>query len=178
MTGAIVQRMSAAGTETIVGSTQDPLFGPLVLFGMGGVTAELLADHALRIVPLTDEDAREQVRSLRGSPLLFGYRGASAVDVAALEDVLLRVGRLADELPEVAEMDLNPVHRKRARCRRGRREGPHRGRRRPPPTCVPPHEGVAALDGNPSRGRRRGSTMMSGCTRRIGSHATGRCGSK
>jgi acyl-CoA synthetase (NDP forming) len=65
MTGAIVQRMSAPGTETIVGSTQDPLFGPLVLFGMGGVTAELLADHALRIVPLTDEDAREQVRSLR-----------------------------------------------------------------------------------------------------------------
>jgi acyl-CoA synthetase (NDP forming) len=109
MTGAIVQRMSAPGTETIVGSTQDPLFGPLVLFGMGGVTAELLADHALRIVPLTDEDAREQVRSLRGSPLLFGYRGAPTVDVAALEDVLLRVGRLADELPEVAEMDLNPV---------------------------------------------------------------------
>jgi acyl-CoA synthetase (NDP forming) len=109
MTGAIVQRMVAPGTETIVGCTQDPFFGPLVLFGMGGVTAELLADHALRIVPLTDEDAREQVRSLRGSPLLFGYRGAPAVDVAAVEDVLLRVGQLADELPEVAEMDLNPV---------------------------------------------------------------------
>src|SRR5262249_1142398 len=87
----------------------DPSFGPLVLFGMGGVTAELLADHALRIVPLTDEDAHEQVRSLRGSPLLFGYRGAPAVDVGAIEDVLLRVGQLADGLPEVAEMDLDPV---------------------------------------------------------------------
>jgi acyl-CoA synthetase (NDP forming) len=89
--------------------THDPSFGPLVLFGLGGVTAELLADRALRIVPLTDEDARRLVRSLRGSPLLFGYRGRPPVDVTALEDLLLRVGRLADEIPEVREMDLNPV---------------------------------------------------------------------
>jgi len=109
MGGAIVQRMLPPGVETIVGSTQDPRFGPLVLFGMGGVTAELLADHALRIVPLTDVDAREQVRSLRGSPLLFGYRGSPPVDVAAAENLLLRVGQLADALPEVVEMDLNPV---------------------------------------------------------------------
>jgi len=109
MGGAIVQPMVGAGVETIVGSTHDPAFGPLVLFGMGGVAAELLADHALRIVPLTDEDAREQVRSLRSSPLLFGYRGAPPVNVAALENLLLRVGVLADETPEVAEMDLNPV---------------------------------------------------------------------
>jgi acyl-CoA synthetase (NDP forming) len=109
MGGALVQTMSAPGIETIVGCTHDPLFGPLVLFGLGGVTAELLGDRALRIVPLTDEDARELVRSLRGSPLFFGYRGRPAVDVDALEDLLLRVGCLADELPEVAEMDLNPV---------------------------------------------------------------------
>ena len=109
LTSVVVQRMCESGTETIVGCTQDPLFGPLVLFGLGGVTAELLADHSLRIVPLTDEDAREQVRSLRASPLLFGYRGAPALDVPALENVLLRVGVLADQLPEVAEMDLNPV---------------------------------------------------------------------
>jgi acyl-CoA synthetase (NDP forming) len=69
----------------------------------------LLADRALRIVPLTDEDAKRLVRSLRGSPLLFGYRGRPPVDVAALEALLLRVGRLADELPEITEMDLNPV---------------------------------------------------------------------
>jgi acetyl coenzyme A synthetase (ADP forming)-like protein len=109
MGGAVVQRMVASGIETIVGSTHDPAFGPLVLFGMGGVTAELLADHALRIVPLTTEDAREQVRSLRTSPLLFGYRGSRAVDVGALEELLVRVGILVDEIPEIAEMDLNPV---------------------------------------------------------------------
>jgi acetyl coenzyme A synthetase (ADP forming)-like protein len=109
MGGAIVQETAARGVETIVGVTQDPSFGPLVLFGLGGVTAELLAARALRIVPITDEDARRLVRSLRGSPLLFGYRGRPPVDVAALEDLILRVGRLADELPEVSEMDLNPV---------------------------------------------------------------------
>ncbi len=109
MGGAIVQETVGQGIETIVGLTQDPSFGPLVLFGLGGVTAELLADRALRTVPITDEDARRLVRSLRGSPLLFGYRGRPAVDVNALEDLVLRVGRLADELPEVSEMDLNPV---------------------------------------------------------------------
>ncbi|HTL83690.1 MAG TPA: GNAT family N-acetyltransferase [Acidimicrobiia bacterium] len=109
MGGAIVQATVAPGVETIVGVTQDPSFGPLVLFGLGGVTAELLADRALRIVPLTDEDAKRLVRSLRGSPLLFGYRGRPSVDVTALEALLLRVGRLADELPEITEMDLNPV---------------------------------------------------------------------
>jgi acyl-CoA synthetase (NDP forming) len=109
MGGAIVQPMIKAGVETIVGVTHDPSFGPLVLFGMGGTTAELLGDRTLRILPLTDEDAHEVVRQLRGSPLLFGYRGRPPVDVAALEDLLLRVGRLAEDVPEVAEMDLNPV---------------------------------------------------------------------
>jgi acetyl coenzyme A synthetase (ADP forming)-like protein len=109
MTGAIVQPMVAPGIELIIGITHDPSFGPLVLFGLGGVTAELLGDRALRLVPVTDEDAHELVRSLRGSQLLFGYRGSPATDVAALEDLILRVGMLADEIPEIAEMDLNPV---------------------------------------------------------------------
>lgn len=107
--GVVVQRMAEPGVETIVGVTHDPSFGPLVLFGLGGITSELLADRVLRIVPMTDVDAHEVVRSLRGSPLLFGYRGRPAVDVGALEDLLLRVALLADEVPEVAEMDLNPV---------------------------------------------------------------------
>jgi acetyl coenzyme A synthetase (ADP forming)-like protein len=109
MGGAVVQQMVPSGVETIVGITHDPSFGPLVMFGLGGVTAELLADRSFRIVPITDEDASELVRSLRGSPLFFGYRGRADVDVAALENLLLRVGHLADELPDVAEMDLNPV---------------------------------------------------------------------
>ena len=107
--GVVVQPMVRAGIETIVGVTQDPSFGPLVLFGMGGVGAELVRDTALRLVPLTDVDAADLVRSLRSSPLLFGYRGAAPADVAALEDLLLRVGMLADELPQVRELDCNPV---------------------------------------------------------------------
>ncbi len=109
MGGGIVQRMAAPGVETIVGVTQDPSFGPLVLFGYGGVAAELLADRTLRLVPMTDVDAAEVVRSLRSSPLFFGYRGQPEVDVAALEHLLLRVATLADVVPEVSEMDLNPV---------------------------------------------------------------------
>jgi acyl-CoA synthetase (NDP forming) len=101
--------MVQSGIETIVGVTEDPSFGPLVLFGMGGVGAELVRDTALRLVPLTDVDATDLVRSLRSSPLLFGYRGAPPADVTALEDLLLRVGMLADELPEVRELDCNPV---------------------------------------------------------------------
>lgn len=107
--GIVVQPMARPGVETIVGLVQDPAFGPLVMFGMGGVATELLADRAFRILPLTDVDAHELVRSLRGSPLLFGYRGTPLADVEALEDLLLRVGLLADELPEVLELDLNPV---------------------------------------------------------------------
>jgi acyl-CoA synthetase (NDP forming) len=109
MTGAVVQRMARAGVETIVGVVLDPLFGPLVMFGMGGVAVELLRDRAFRILPLTDADAHDLVRSLRASPLLFGYRGAPPVSVDALEEVLQRVARLAAILPELAELDFNPV---------------------------------------------------------------------
>ncbi|HYB11888.1 MAG TPA: GNAT family N-acetyltransferase, partial [Myxococcota bacterium] len=91
MGGALVQPMLAAGVETIVGVTQDPSFGPLILFGIGGVAVELLQDQAFRILPLTDRDAEELVRGLKTSPLLFGYRGAPPVNVRALEDFLLRV---------------------------------------------------------------------------------------
>lgn len=109
MGGGVVQPMLPTGVETIVGVTRDPSFGSLVLFGMGGFAAELVRDTALRIVPLTDVDAHELVGALRGSPLLFGYRNTPACDVGALEDLILRVGALADALPEIAELDCNPV---------------------------------------------------------------------
>ena len=109
MTGAVVQQMAAPGVETIVGVVQDPLFGPLVMFGLGGVATELLGDRSVRVLPLTDLDAAELVRSLRASPLLFGYRGSPRVAVDVLEDVLQRVARLAGHVPEIAELDLNPV---------------------------------------------------------------------
>lgn len=105
----VVQHMEAPALETIVGVVQDPGFGPLVMFGMGGVATELLADRAFRMLPLTDTDAKELVRSLRASPLLFGYRNTPLADVAALEQLILRVANMADNLPELVELDLNPV---------------------------------------------------------------------
>jgi acetyl coenzyme A synthetase (ADP forming)-like protein len=109
MGGAVLQSMVSSGVETIVGVLHDPSFGPLVMFGSGGTAVELFADRAVRILPLTDLDVAELVRSTRGSPLLFGYRGGAPVDVAGLEALVHRVGRLVDDVPEIAEMDLNPV---------------------------------------------------------------------
>jgi acetyl coenzyme A synthetase (ADP forming)-like protein len=108
MQGALVQPM-LHGVELIAGLMSDPLFGPVVMFGSGGTAVELFADRVLRILPLTDQDAREMVRSIRGAPLLFGHRGATPSDVPAVENVLLRIARLADDTPQLAEMDLNPL---------------------------------------------------------------------
>jgi acyl-CoA synthetase (NDP forming)/GNAT superfamily N-acetyltransferase len=105
----LVQPMIAGGTEVIVGVTDDHMFGPLVVFGLGGVTTEVLADHAARLTPLTDIDADQLIGSIRSAPLLRGYRGQPAADLGALRGLLLRVSRLADDLPEVTELDLNPV---------------------------------------------------------------------
>ena len=109
MQGAFVQPMLREGLEAIIGMTHDPSFGPLVMFGLGGVNVELLKDVAFRVQPLTDRDARELVRSVRGFPLLEGWRGTPPGDIAAVEDALLRVSQLASDHPDVAEMDLNPL---------------------------------------------------------------------
>jgi acyl-CoA synthetase (NDP forming) len=109
MTGATIQQMAAPGVETIVGVVHHPLFGALLMLGMGGTATELLGDRSFRILPVTDLDAAELVRSLRASPLLFGYRGSPPVAVSALEDVLQRIARLAGDLPELAELDINPL---------------------------------------------------------------------
>ena len=104
-----VQAMVPPGVATVIRTADDPSFGALVSFGVGGVATELLGDHGFRVLPLTDLDAAELVRSVRAAPLLFGYRGSEPVDVGALEALLLRATRLADDLPEVAELELNPV---------------------------------------------------------------------
>ena len=82
---------------------------PLVVFGLGGVATEVLGDHAARLTPLTDADADDLIHGVHAAPLLLGHRGSVPVDTAALADLLLRVSRLAGDLPEVAELDLNPV---------------------------------------------------------------------
>jgi len=107
--GFLVQQMVAGGVEMLVGVAHDASFGPVVACGAGGTTVELLRDAAVRITPLTDLDAAEMVRSLATFPLLDGYRGAPRADVAALEEVLLRVSALVEAHPQVAEMDCNPV---------------------------------------------------------------------
>ena len=107
--GVLVQPMLAHGVEVLIGLVQEPVFGPLVVFGLGGVATEVLGDHAARLNPLTDKDADELIRSVRAAALLFGLRGRPAVDTGALTDTLLRVSRLADDFPEVTELDLNPV---------------------------------------------------------------------
>jgi len=109
MTAGLVQRMAAPGVELIAGVVRDETFGPLVLFGMGGTMAELLGDRTVRVAPLSGRDAADAVHSLRITPLLTGYRGSDPVDVAGLEDLLVRLGLLARDIPELAELDLNPV---------------------------------------------------------------------
>ena len=107
--GVLVQPMVSGGVETIVGVAHDPVFGPLVAFGVGGVEVEVRRDIRFRVAPLTDRDADELLDEIRGAALLKGYRGRPSVDRAALQALLLRVSRLVEEVPEIEELDLNPV---------------------------------------------------------------------
>jgi acetyl coenzyme A synthetase (ADP forming)-like protein len=108
-TSFAVQPMVPAGIEMIVGIAEDPQFGSLIVCGAGGTLVELLRDVAVRLTPLTVDDASDMLQSLKSYPLLTGFRGAPKCDVAAVENVLLRVSALADDLPAVAELDLNPI---------------------------------------------------------------------
>jgi acetyl coenzyme A synthetase (ADP forming)-like protein len=105
----IVQPFLRSGAEILVGAFQDPVFGPLVALGPGGTMAELIGDAGFRLAPLTDADADELVQNGKAGRLLSGFRGIPPADRSAVADVLLRIARLADDLPEVAELDLNPV---------------------------------------------------------------------
>jgi len=109
LTGLLVQRMVTGGRETIVGMSRDPAFGPLLMFGLGGIYVAALKDVVFRVAPILPLDAHDMVRSIRGVALLDGIRGAAPVDFAALTDVLLRVSQLAIDHPEIAELDVNPL---------------------------------------------------------------------
>lgn len=105
----VVQAMAPRGVDTVVRATVDPAVGAVLSFGLAGAPSELLGDTSHRLVPATDRDAAELVRSIKAAPLLFGWRGSEPVDTAALEELLLRVSLLVDDLPEVVAVDLEPV---------------------------------------------------------------------
>ena len=112
----IVQPMVPSGAELLAGVVQNPIFGPLVAFGPGGVFAELIGEAAFRIAPLTDRDAEELVYGGKAGMLVRGFRSAPAADGEALADLLLRLARLGEDNPAVAELDLNPVLALPDRC--------------------------------------------------------------
>jgi acyl-CoA synthetase (NDP forming) len=105
----LVQPLIRGGVELLVGAVEDPVFGPLVAVGPGGTMAELIGAAAFRLAPLTDADAAELVHGGKVARLLGGFRGAQPADTSAVTDLLLRVSRLVDDVPEIAELDLNPV---------------------------------------------------------------------
>jgi acetyltransferase len=106
--GVLVQKMVGGGKETIVGMTSDPQFGPVLMFGLGGIYVEALGDVVFRVQPVTDVDAREMVGAIRGASLLRGVRGEPASDLAAVQDVIQRVSQLVGDHDEIGEMDVNP----------------------------------------------------------------------
>ena len=107
--GVLVQEFVPGGHEVLIGMVEDPTFGPLIVFGLGGVFVELIGDVAFRIHPLTDRDAREMVSEVKSAKLLEGYRGGEPGDIDAVIDTLLRISAMISDLPEIFEMDLNPV---------------------------------------------------------------------
>ena len=107
--GVSVQKMARPGVEVIIGMSKDAQFGPVLMFGLGGILVEVLKDVSFRIVPLTKRDAEEMVSEIKGYPLLEGYRGQEPVDVSNLVELLLKVSDFVEQHPEVKELDLNPI---------------------------------------------------------------------
>jgi acyl-CoA synthetase (NDP forming) len=109
LAGVIVQPVVTGGVEVTISVLHERVAGPLVLFGLGGAAGDGLADRAARLAPLTDSDADDLIRAVRAAPLLLGRRGVPAADLAALRDMLLRVSRMVEDLPQIGELELSPV---------------------------------------------------------------------
>lgn len=107
--GVSVQKMAKPGVEVIMGMSKDDQFGPVLMFGLGGVFVEVLKDVAFRIVPLVRRDASQMIREIKGYPLLEGYRGQEPANITVLEDLLLKLSDFIDKTPEIKELDLNPI---------------------------------------------------------------------
>ncbi|MEJ2244970.1 MAG: acetate--CoA ligase family protein [Acidobacteriota bacterium] len=107
--GVSIQKMAAPGLELVIGMTRDPQFGPMLMFGLGGTSVEILKDVAFRITPLTRQDARDMIRQIKGYRLLEGYRGQPPADIEYLEEMLMKLSAFVVENPEIKEMDINPL---------------------------------------------------------------------
>jgi acyl-CoA synthetase (NDP forming) len=107
--GVSVQKMAKQGIEVIIGMTKDAQFGPVIMFGLGGILVEVLKDVSFRIVPMTKRDASEMITEIKGFPILKGYRGHDPADVPFLEDLIIKVSDFVEKNPEIKELDLNPV---------------------------------------------------------------------
>lgn len=107
--GVSVQKMERPGTEVIIGMSQDVQFGPVLMFGLGGIFVEILKDVSFGITPLTERDTREMIREIKGYPIFAGYRGQEKVDVANLESWLLKLSDFVQKYPQIKEFDLNPI---------------------------------------------------------------------
>ena len=109
ISGAIVYTMVPQGTEIIIGMMKDPHFGPVVMFGLGGIFVEVLKDISFRILPIEERDAREMITEIKGYEILKGARGEASKDIEAIKNLLLKISQLALENPEISEIDLNPI---------------------------------------------------------------------
>ena len=107
--GVSVQPMAPPGVEVIVGMSKDPQFGPVLMFGLGGILVEVLKDVSFRIVPVTTRDAREMIREIKGYPVLEGYRGQKPASIPALEKLIVKVSQFVEKNPDIKELDLNPI---------------------------------------------------------------------
>jgi acyl-CoA synthetase (NDP forming) len=107
--GVSVQTMAPPGVEVIVGMSKDAQFGPVLMFGLGGILVEVLKDVSFRIVPVTERDAREMIKEIKGYPVLQGYRGQKPASIPALEQLIVKVSQFVEKNPQIKELDLNPI---------------------------------------------------------------------
>jgi acyl-CoA synthetase (NDP forming) len=107
--GVSVQKMAPPGVEVIVGMSKDAQFGPVLMFGLGGILVEVLKDVSFRIVPVTQRDAAEMIREIKGYPVLEGYRGQKPASISALEKLIVKVSQFVEKNPQIKELDVNPV---------------------------------------------------------------------
>ncbi len=107
--GVSVQKMALPGTEVIVGTSKDPQFGPVIMFGLGGIFVELLKDVSFRVIPVEQRDAQEMIKEIKGYPLLQGYRGKEPANISALVEIILKISKLIEENPQIKELELNPI---------------------------------------------------------------------